>query len=232
MTSSDLDRTDPDGDALGRAHDAVDALRVEALDAAENVRAKKSFWRELPILIVIALALAVLLKTFVIQAFYIPSASMEATLEINDRVVVSKLSYRLGDIERGDVIVFDDPRRLPGSSDESLIAAALRNLAESIGVSTPRSEFIKRVIALPGETIEVRDGTVIVNGVVLVEPYADRSGARGDFGPELVPSDHVFVMGDNRSVSRDSRIFGPIPQDDIVGRAFTVIWPPGNWHGL
>lgn len=229
---SDLDQADPSGDALGRAHDEVDAQREEAFDQAEDARAARSFWRELPFLIVIALTLAVLLKTFVIQAFFIPSSSMEDTLQINDRVVVSKLSYRLGDIDRGDVVVFDDPRRLSGSSDDSLPEAVVRNLAESIGLSTPQSEFIKRVIALEGETVEIRNGTVFVDGEVVDEPYVKPLGWRANFGPEEVPEDHVFVMGDHRSVSRDSRSFGPIPTEDIVGRAVAVIWPPANWGGL
>ena len=232
MTSSDLDHTDSGGDALGRAHDAVDAMRLEAHDAAEDVRATRSFWRELPLLMLIALAVAVLLKTFVVQAFYIPSSSMEETLDVNDRVVVSKLSYRLGDLARGDIVVFDDPRRLADSRDESLLGAVLRNLAESVGLSTPVSEFIKRVVALPGETVEVSDGVVTVDGVDLVEPYAAPFASGGSYGPEIVPEGHVFVMGDNRPLSQDSRSFGPIPVDDIVGRAFAVIWPPGSWRRL
>lgn len=232
MNPSDLDHADSDGDALGRAHDDVDAQRDEAFDQAEDARAARSFWRELPILMAVALTLAVVLKTFVIQAFFIPSSSMEDTLQINDRVVVSKLSYRLGGIDRGDVIVFDDPRRLAGSSDESVFQAVVRNLAESIGISTPESEFIKRVIALEGETVEIRNGTVLVDGAVVDEPYVKPPGWAANFGPETVPRDHVFVMGDYRSVSRDSRVFGSIPTDDIVGRAVAVIWPPANWGGL
>jgi signal peptidase I len=232
MTSSDIDQSDSGGDALGRAHDAVDAMRLEADDAAEDARASRSFWRELPILILIALAVAVLLKTFVLQAFYIPSSSMEETLAINDRVIVSKLSYRFGDVDRFDVIVFDDPRSVAGSRDESFLEAVGRNLAESVGLSTPKSEFIKRVVALPGETVEVRGGVVLVNGGALVEPYATPPADSTEYGPEVVPAGHVFVMGDNRPVSQDSRVFGPVPIDDIVGRAFSVIWPPGSWSGL
>ena len=207
-------------------------MRVEAHDAAEDVRATRSFWRELPLLIVIGLTIAVLLKTFVVQAFYIPSSSMEETLDVNDRVVVSKLSYRFGDIERGDVVVFDDPRRAADSRDESLLAAVVRNLAESVGLSTPASEIIKRVVALPGETVEVRDGVVSVDGMEILEPYATRFASRESYGPEVVSRGHVFVMGDNRPLSQDSRSFGPISVDDIVGRAFAVIWPPGSWRRL
>lgn len=232
MSSSEIDHSDPDGNALGEAHDAVDALRLEALGEAEDIRATRSFWRELPVLVVIAIALAVVLKMAVVQAFYIPSSSMEDTLQINDRVVVSKLSYRIGGIERGDVIVFDDPRLEGGSADESIVGAVLRNVAESLGISTPESEFIKRVVALPGEVVEIRAGVVFVDGTRLHEPYVLVDLRAADFGPETVPLGHVFVMGDNRGSSRDSRVFGPVPIDDIVGRAFSIIWPPGNWGGL
>ncbi len=233
MAPSDLDQMDPGGEALRQAHDDSEALRLAALDEVEDIRAARSFWRELPILIVIALVLAVLFKVFVIQAFYIPSSSMEHTLEVNDRVVVSKFFFRLGDIERGDIVVFDDPRRLPGAAGESTVGAVLRNLAESIGISTPTSEFIKRVIALPGDTVTVREGVASVNGLEVPNDYVNLGRGPGpDYGPVLVPEGHVFVMGDHRGVSQDSRVFGPIPIDDIVGRAFAVIWPPGNWGGL
>ena len=232
MRSSDSDLTDPGGDALGRAHDAADALRLQALDEAEDAKTARSFWRELPVLVVIAVGLAVLLKTFVAQAFYIPSSSMEDTLAINDRVVVSKLSYRIGQIDRGDVVVFDDADVFSVEKDESAVGAVLRNIAESIGLSTPESEFIKRVIALSGETVEVRDGSVLVDGDVLNEPYIRPGWIPTGFGPVVVPPGHVFVMGDNRPNSRDSRVFGPISIDRVVGRAFVVIWPPRNWGGL
>jgi len=201
-----------------------------------NVYNKKKkhrpFWRELPILILIALVVAVIIKTFLVQAFYIPSASMEDTLLINDRVMVNKLAYSLGDIERGHIIVFDDPRLLDSGSTESVPARVFRNLAESVGISTPQSEFIKRVIALPGDTIEISDNQVIVNGVAIDEPYLHADVRMPPFVEETIPSDHVFVMGDNRNVSQDSRVFGPIPIEDVVGRAFVLIWPPSRWSTL
>ncbi len=138
-------------DLFSGAHEAVDEMRATARDEADQVAAERSFWRELPLLLLVALVAAVLLKTFVLQSFYIPSESMVETLQINDRIMVNKLSYRFGDIKRGQVIVFDDPND-EGSDGESLLGSALRNVAESVGLSAPRSEFIKRVIALPGET--------------------------------------------------------------------------------
>jgi signal peptidase I len=152
-------------------------------------------------------------------------------LQINDRVLVNKLAYQFGDVARGHVIVFDDPGG-PPSDGESLVAAISRNVAEAIGLSAPRSEFIKRVIGLPGETIEIRDSTVLIDGVPLFEPYLKVGSRMPDFGPLDVPSGHVFVMGDNRLQSQDSRFFGPISTEDIVGRSFVIIWPAARWGGL
>ena len=200
------------------------------------VRADKPripFWLEFPILIIVALAVAILIKTFLFQAFYIPSSSMEDTLQIDDRVLVSKLNYQIGDVQRGHVIVFDDPRGGFEEPAESVIESAVRNVLESIGLRTPRSEFIKRVIGTPGDIVEARDGDVWVNGERLDEPYLeDPTYEHPDFGPLEVPVGAFFVMGDNRASSQDSRFFGPIPGDDIVGRAFVIIWPPSRWGGL
>ncbi len=201
-------------------------------DSLGSVRPKphRSFWKELPFLILIALVVAVLIKTFFVQAFWIPSGSMEDTLQINDRVLVNKLSYQFGDVERGDVIVFDDPRGV--KDPESVPQAVLRNLLESVGLSTPKSEYIKRVIALPGETIQVRSGKVEIDGVVIDEPYLHPFSTMPDFGPETVGENQLFMMGDNRNASQDSRVFGPIDADTVVGRAFVVLWPPSSWSGL
>jgi len=198
-----------------------------------RTKRKKSlpFWLELPLLILVALVIAVVIKTFLVQAFWIPSSSMEDTLQVNDRVLVNKLAYRLGELDRGHIVVFDDPRGTP-ATNEGFLTAITRNVAEAIGLSTPRSEFIKRVIGLPGDTIEVRDNGVIVNGQRLIEPYVKPGSRMPDFGPVTVPAGEVFVMGDNRSASQDSRFFGAIPTEDIVGRAFLIIWPPGRWGGL
>jgi len=175
-----------------------------------------------------AILVAVVIKLLLVQVFWIPSESMYDTLEVGDRVAVNKLAYRLGSVGRGNVVVFDlEPR-----AAESLPSAAVRTVAEAVGLRTPQSDLIKRVIALPGESIEVRDNTVFIDGVALVEPYAIWDGANPAFGPEVIPEGTVFVMGDNRSHSRDSRIFGPIPQDRIIGRAFVVLWPVANWSGL
>lgn len=182
-------------------------------------------------LVVVALTVAVLIKTFLVQAFYIPSGSMEPTLLPGDRVLVNKLAYRLGEPRRGDVVVFDSPFDSQGRT-EPLWQAVARHVAEALGVGTPASEFIKRIVALPGETISIEDGRVYVNGELLEEPYVSPERSFSDGESLVVPPGHVFVMGDNRTRSQDSRVFGPIPLEDVVGRAFVRVWPPSRWTGL
>ncbi len=195
------------------------------------VERRRSFWKELPILVVVALAVAVVIKTFLVQAFFIPSASMRDTLLEGDRVMVNKLSYRFGEPERGDVIVFDSPL-VPHDEGESVVSAVIRNIGEALGVSTPDTALIKRVIAIGGETIEIRDSQVYIDEIAISEPYLRPGSAMDDFGPVTVPMGEVFVMGDNRNQSEDSRRFGTVPVNDIIGRAFVRVWPPSRWGGL
>ena len=155
-------------------------------------------------IVVGAFAVALVVKTFLIQAFYIPSESMFPTLTEDDRVLVNKLSYRLHDVNRGDLVVFERP---PGEPDSDV------------------KDLIKRVIAVEGETVEERDGVLHVDGEPLDEPYLQPGARSDDLTRVVVPPDHVFVMGDNRGASRDSRFFGPIEEDLIVGRAFVKVWP-------
>jgi signal peptidase I len=151
----------------------------------------------------------VLLRSFVIASFYIPSESMEPTLHgcatcEPDRVLVDKLSYNFRPVHRKDVVVFTKPPRLQVSDND----------------------LIKRVIGLPGETVEAHDGSVYVNGNRLTEPYVNPAcGGTQNFGPVTVSAGHYFVMGDNRCFSSDSRVFGSIPRSSIVGNAFAVVWP-------
>lgn len=153
-----------------------------------------------------ALLAAFVIKTFLFQAFYIPSGSMEPTLQIGDRVLVNKLSYRFGEIDRGDLVVFSRPDLAPGTE------AAVRDL-------------IKRVIALPGETVESRDGRIFVDGEAIDEPYLPRGTLSDNVPKQVVPEGRVWVMGDNRSNSRDSRVIGTIDVETIHGKAFVRIWP-------
>lgn len=210
-------------------------------DAATSERPKRSsFWRELPILVVIALALAFVLKTFLIQAFYIPSGSMENTLQVGDRVMVNKLAYTFGDIERGDIVVFSgidswDPE-IPVADAGNPITDAVRSVAGAFGFAAPsEKDYIKRVIGLPGDRVACcdKDGRVTVNDIPLdeTEYLFDGNKPSEDTFDIVVPDDRIWVMGDHRAASADSRVHigdpggGAIPIDSVVGRAFVVIWP-------
>lgn len=183
--------------------------------------------REGALLVGMAVVLAVLLRTFVAQAFSIPSESMLPQLEVGDRVVVSRLAYDLHDPRRGDVVVFDAPGEEP--DDPGFVGRSVQVVLESVGLrQASTQEYIKRVIALPGETIEGRDGFVIVDGRFLVEPYLPAGTTTPEFPPTVVPDGRLWVMGDNRSDSLDSTDYGPIAMDTVVGRALVRIWPPGR----
>jgi signal peptidase I len=187
-----------------------------------------SLLRELPVLIVLAFVLAIVLKTFAVQAFYIPSSSMEPTLDPGDRVLVNKALYSPG---RFDIVVFADPQGRPGP-DRGVVGGALHWLSEALGVAQPDHEdFIKRVIGLPGEEVEIRDHIVYVDDEPLTEPYLTSRAQRSmeDYGPVTVPDDALFVMGDNRGNSNDSRAgLGFVPVDRVIGGAFVTIWPPSR----
>jgi signal peptidase I len=156
------------------------------------------------VLVAASLAVALFVRGFLIQAFYIPSESMVPTLVKNDRVLVNKLSYKLHDVHRGDVVVFTAP---PGAATAQV------------------KDLIKRVVGLPGETIEGRNGSIFINSKPLDEPYLPPDVRSRDFPPEKVPPNRVWVLGDNRQDSRDSTFFKSIPEHSIVGRAFVKIWP-------
>jgi len=211
--------------------DAIESLRAGAQDRGERSDAARAFWKELPVLIIVALVVAVLIKTFLVQAFFIPSASMRDTLLEGDRVMVNKLAYRFGEPARGDVVVFDSPLE-EHDDGGNLLGAIVRNVAEALGLSTPDSALIKRVVAIGGDTLEINNNQISINGEVIDEPYLTRSVSMGDFGPTEIPANHVFVMGDNRNQSEDSRRFGPVHENTIIGRAFVRVWPPSRWGGL
>jgi signal peptidase I len=186
-------------------------------DAVEPSKKKSTRTRSIIEWVVViggALVVALLIKAFLVQAFYIPSESMVPTLKIGDRVLVNKLSYDLHDVNRGDLIVFERP---PGETDESV------------------KDLIKRVVGLPGDQIVIKNNSVYINGEPLDESYLPtgtltKQGRLDceDLSPCVVPDDSVWVMGDNREHSYDSRYFGPIKSDTIVGRAFLRIWPLGS----
>lgn len=160
-----------------------------------------SFFRELPLLLVVAVIIALTVKTFIVSPFWIPSGSMSPTLLPQDRVLVNKFIYRLTPIKRGDIVVFIPP------TDSSV-------------------DYIKRVVGLGGETITVRDGQVYIDGKPLYEPYKVDAPDDSNFEPLKIPENYVFVMGDNRPNSQDSRSFGPLSTNRVVGKAFSIYWPP------
>lgn len=216
---------------------------------AQEEHKKKRHAKETVEAVVIALALALFIRTFVIQAFKIPSGSMENTLLVGDHIIVSKFSYGIqvpkpamikilgmwvpffetrlvrtwGEIDRGDVIVF----RWPGDRRAVREDGQLRFLPAYNEKEARTKDYIKRVIALAGETVEVRGKSVYINGVKLDDPYGEFKNGYStmmDFGPYTVPEDMLFVMGDNRNNSKDSRFWGPVPIKEIKGRAIFIYW--------
>ncbi|MFD3803695.1 signal peptidase I [Streptomyces sp. NPDC058611] len=224
-----------------RPDDAVDR---EAEDGGTAAHPHRSFWKELPLLIGIALLLALLIKTFLVQAFSIPSDSMQDTLQRGDRVLVDKLTPWFGsEPERGEVVVFHDPAAwLSGEpTPEPNIA---QKALSWIGLmpSAEEKDLIKRTIAIGGDTVECKKGgPVVVNGKELDEPYIYPGNTACDdmpFGPITVPQGKIWVMGDHRQNSQDSRYHmqdstqGFVPVDKVVGRAVVVAWPITRWSTL
>ncbi len=215
-------------------------------------RKEMPLWQELPLLLVVAFCLAVLIRTFLVQAFYIPSGSMENTLEVKDRVLVNKVVYDMRDPVRGEIVVFrgtDDWAPEVTEPVSNTFAAKLgRTIGDLVGVSRPgERDFIKRVIGLPGDKVACCDpqGRIMVNGVGIDEPYITE-GFNSDinqppnanqctsrrFTEITVPDGEMFVMGDHRSVSQDARCQGPVPIENIIGRAFVIVWPSGRFTSL
>jgi signal peptidase I len=239
--TSKAESADPESTGSGTTGSGTGGRRP----VGRRTRKKRSFWREFPILVVIALLLAVVIKTFAIQAFFIPSGSMENTLEINDRVLVNKLVYDVRSIHRGDIVVFNgdgswDPGTVPVSTNVAVKFAD--GFASMFGFGHPGDILIKRVIGLPGDHVACCDaeGRVTVNGVPLNEgSYL----YPGDVPSEIrfnivVPQGRLWVMGDHRLISDDSRDHlgepggGTVPESAVIGRAFVIIWPPSRWRFL
>lgn len=211
--------------------------------SARSSRPRVPAWLEFPLLILGAFLVAFLVKTFLVQAFYIPSGSMEDTLQVGDRVLVNKVVYHLRPVERGDVIVFDGTGSFVTGEvvepDRSPLESIGRLLGEIVGLAPPRdTDFIKRVIGVGGDRVVCcdADGRITVNGVPLDErPYLYRNNppSKQPFDV-LVPEGALWVMGDHRSASADSRAHmgdpggGFVPVDMVIGRAFAVVWPLGN----
>ncbi len=263
-----IDRQDQFGPAPGpelkgsrmagtAARDEAVGPRADPDEPGRDNRARKprSFWRELPVLILIALVIALVIKSFVVQAFYIPSSSMENTLDIGDKVLVNKLVYHFRPIQAGDIVVFNgdgswEPVPAPASASPDpvvrLYDATLDPLYHSIlglfGTAPGQTDFIKRVIGVPGDRVAccTPSGDVTVNGVALHEQsylYPGNVPSTQRFSVTVGPG-RLWVMGDHRSVSWDSRGHmqdpggGTIPENMVIGRAFMIVWPPSRWRVL
>ncbi len=210
------------GGASGAGLDGRDPAPA-AETAAERSRRRRRVLIEWAVILAAVVLCTVLLRTYVVQSFWIPSVSMSPTLQVGDRVIVDKLSYRIHDVHRGDIVVFARPPL----------------------ESQAYADLVKRVIGLPGETISSKDGHVYIDGKRLSEPWLppgpdSYTGALpGDPypqynlpGPVKIPPGEYYVMGDNRTDSEDSRFFGPIPKSLIVGHAVAVVWPLSRVKGL
>ena len=184
--------------------------------------------RELPVLIIIAIVIAFVLRSFVVQVFYIPSSSMDPTLQINDRIAVEKVTYRFRDVQRGDVVVFDSGEPVIGET-APFIVRTVRGFGQILGVvPTSARDYVKRVIAIGGDELAIVDGTVFLNGIAQDEPYVVYRD-NDTFGPVTVADGELFFLGDNRPNSADSRrSLGAVPEERVVGRAAVIIWPPGR----
>ena len=201
---------------------------------------------EVVITIGAALLLAFLVQQYLVKPFKIPSGSMENTLRCGDRVLVDRLSYRFSDPARGDVVVFNPPAAIGegGQPDPAMVADetdAARVAADGTrSVTAADTNYIKRIIGLPGDTVEVDDHHAIVNGKKLKEPYLRPleeiagidSGSGGDWGPKKIPKGTYLMLGDHRDNSADGRVFGFVPEEFLVGKAFMVYWPPKRFGGL
>jgi signal peptidase I len=162
---------------------------------------------EIVVIVAAAFALAMLVQAFIVKPFTIHQISMEPTLVEGDRVLISRLSYHFHDPKAGDVVVFQSP-------------------------VDPSEDLVKRVVAVGGDTVSIHDGALYVNGAKVDEPYLFTQDFRGEYPETTIPEGQVFVLGDNRDHSGDSRLFGSIDRELIIGRAFAVYWPIGHWRGL
>lgn len=183
------------------------AKRRRSREAGKKKRTPLGMVIEIVVIVAAAFAIAMLVQAFIVKPFTIHQVSMQPTLVEGDRILLNRMSYHFRDPERGDVVVFHSPM-------------------------TQGEDLVKRVIGVPGDQVAVRDGSLYVNGVLQEEPYVLENEILDDDQEVLVPPDKVFVMGDNRNNSGDSRFFGSIDIDSIIGCAFCVYWPIGHWRGL
>jgi len=178
-------------------------VRRESNNEISPETGKQPFFREVLESVAIAVMLAVIIRLFVLEPFYIPSGSMEPTLKEYDRIIVSKLNYHFQEPKRGDIIVFKYP-------------------------VDPKRNFVKRLIAVGGETVAIKNSRLYINGQPVPEDYLPQGLRFADYGPKEVPAGSYFMLGDNRNNSDDSRVWGFLPEELIVGKAVMIYWPPGR----
>ncbi|PKL74735.1 MAG: signal peptidase I [Candidatus Melainabacteria bacterium HGW-Melainabacteria-1] len=195
---------------------------IDRADEVPAVKAKKSksAWRETTETVIGALLIALITRGAVAEPRYIPSGSMLPTFEINDRLIIEKISNYTQDVSRGDVLVFYPP------DEEPRARGAIDGTMRWLGL-TGEEAYIKRVVGLPGETISVSDGKVLINGTPIVEPYILEAPAY-DMAAVKIPAGHFFMMGDNRNNSADSHVWGPLPSSNVIGHASFRFWPPSR----
>ncbi|MDX2229570.1 MAG: signal peptidase I [Leptolyngbyaceae cyanobacterium bins.349] len=187
----------------------------EPEDKQTPTPARENVWVEILKTLGLSAILAFGIRTFVAEARYIPSRSMVPTLQVDDRLIVDKVSYHFKDPERGDIVVFMPPE------EASVVCTGPRVQ------STSKDAYIKRIIALPGEKIEVRQGKVFINDQALKEDYLEEVPDY-QYGPRVVPENSYLVLGDNRNNSCDSHYWGFVPRENIIGRAIVRFWPLGR----
>ncbi len=191
--------------------DLSSAVEEGGVDSPDGPRSKRRgfVWTLLEVLLIVAVAfgIAMLVQAFLLKPYAVHQESMEPTLREGDRILLSRLTYHFREPRAGDVVVFNSP------FDEE-------------------DDLVKRVVAVAGDRVAVRAGDLYVNGSVVVEPYLADQDFAGEMAEQVVPTGDVFVMGDNRDVSGDSRAFGPVSTEDIIGEALCVYWPIGRWRGL
>lgn len=231
-------RPSPVGEKVAGGHPGPTGPPLDAPEPAEELTtssttsARRRSWLYLAAWVLALVGIVILTPRFVAQVAVVDSYSMIPALETGDWVMIEKLSPRFGSVSRGSVVVVANPNApgLPRETD-GVVPAPLNRV--SAAEEAVRDDLVlKRVLAVGGDTVEMRDNQLLVNGQAVDEPYLAPDVVTRDFGPVSVPNDHIFIVGDNRNASRDSRAYGPVVAGDVVGRVMFRLWPPSRWGML
>lgn len=230
---------------------AASMAPTHPLPASSDVaRRGRPFWRELPALAFVAIVLTIFVQAFVARLFVIPSASMEQTLQgcigcTNDRVIVDRVTYRFTEPSTGDVVVFEGPPEwqtdgeatpIEQPSSNNPVVRTYKDVTAALGATSNETDFVKRIVAVGGQTVACCDkqNRVLVDGRPITEPYLyyrpDRGSTQSEFPPVRVPVGQLWVMGDNRNNSADSRVHGPVPIQNVIGKVRAVVLPLSRWR--